>query len=117
VWWAWHIPIYLADGKANTAFEWAVFLVTTLSLSLIVSWLYLRTGGSVLIATLFHTSSNYAVFVFLRTFWQPSGDAQVLRLAYAAILVVAAALAATALWRRDPKHVEASGSGRHRGQG
>lgn len=100
VWWAWHIPMYLADGKANTAFDWALFLVTTLSLSLIVGWLYIRSGGSVLIATLFHTASNYAIFLFLRTLWHPVGDAMEVRLAYAAILACAASVTAWVMWSR-----------------
>jgi membrane protease YdiL (CAAX protease family) len=100
VWWAWHIPIYLADGKANSAFDWAMFLVTTLSLSLVVGRFYLRTGGSVLIAILFHTASNYAIFLFLRTLWRPLGEATELRLTYAGLLVIAAALAAWSMSSR-----------------
>jgi len=103
VWWAWHIPLYLADGKAYTAFDWVIFLANSLSLSLIMSWFYLKSDRSVLIATLFHTASNYAIFVFLRTLWHPVGDATELRFAYAVILVVAAALAA---WAMRSQHSE-----------
>jgi len=51
IWAAWHIPVVVSDPALRVPFP---FFSSILSLSIISTWLYLRTGGSVLILVLFH---------------------------------------------------------------
>jgi len=53
IWGCFHIPLYWQrSGFA------AIFLFLAMALSIIITWLFLRTRGSVLIATMFHAVFN-----------------------------------------------------------
>lgn len=99
VWYLWHIPLYLADGKALHPM---VFLVNVLSLSVVFTWFYIKSSRSTLIAILLHTSTNYALFLIIKCFTLPHGI-DTLQLIYDAILVLAAT--AAALDMREPKRL------------
>ena len=51
IWSARHIPVVLSDPTLRVPLP---FFSAVLSLSILSTWLFLRTGGSVLIAVLFH---------------------------------------------------------------
>ncbi|MGE5248930.1 MAG: CPBP family intramembrane glutamic endopeptidase [Bacteroidota bacterium] len=57
IWGFWHLPKYLPDFDAGR-FAW--FMVHTLAQAVILTWIYNGTGGSLLLATLYHASSNTA---------------------------------------------------------
>ena len=58
-WALWHLPLYgIADGQQRTPL--AIFLVSVVALSLVYTWLWLVTAGSLLIAVLLHSSTNVA---------------------------------------------------------
>ena len=58
-WAPWHLPLYgMADGQERMPL--AIFLVSVVALSLIYTWLWLVTGGSLLIAVVLHSSTNVA---------------------------------------------------------
>lgn len=61
VWWLWHLPKYLG-GAGLLMFSLSFFDV--LAKSILLTWLYNNTKGSLLLATLFHSSINTAA-VFL----------------------------------------------------
>jgi membrane protease YdiL (CAAX protease family) len=71
IWGLWHIPLYfvLGTGQYETAasagvtFAIAAFVVWTMGLSVLFTWLFNETGGSLVIAILFHTAVNLAAFV------------------------------------------------------
>jgi membrane protease YdiL (CAAX protease family) len=57
IWVGWHLPLFLTnEWGANTSFVW--FLWNVLALSVIMTWLFLRPGGSVIPAMLFHGGTN-----------------------------------------------------------
>jgi membrane protease YdiL (CAAX protease family) len=99
VWWFWHVPLYLADGRISTFGDWIGFLIHTLALSVIFTWFFLRSGGSTLMAILLHTASNYFVYVLLITIWHRAGSSTLPHNTYDAIVVVAGAVAAISLAR------------------
>ena len=57
VWGFWHLPKYLSDWDV-VAFFW--FMVHILTISLLLTWLYNNTQGSLLLVTIFHAASNTA---------------------------------------------------------
>jgi membrane protease YdiL (CAAX protease family) len=99
VWWLWHVPLYLADGRELSAGDWGVYLLTTLALSLVFTWFWLRSGGSTLMAILLHDATNFAVYLLLMNLWTRTGSELPQRVR-AAVVVAAGAAAAVALLRR-----------------
>ena len=65
IWAAWHLPNYFrpdwaaVNGGLNFSGV-AVFTVAAVSFSIVITWVYNRTGGSVLLAILLHCSLNFS---------------------------------------------------------
>lgn len=60
VWAIWHLPVDLAGGFGFGGPAAIVFrIVWTLPITVIFTWLYLRSGGSLLVALFLHTSINF----------------------------------------------------------
>jgi membrane protease YdiL (CAAX protease family) len=63
VWASWHLPLLVSDPSAQR--PPLQFAVSTVAMSVLFTWLYLRTRGSVLLAALMHAMFNsLAPFVF-----------------------------------------------------
>ena len=58
VWAAWHLPLFYIEGTTQTAIPFWQYMLQLLQLSVIYTWLYEGTGGSVFAASLFHASGN-----------------------------------------------------------
>jgi membrane protease YdiL (CAAX protease family) len=99
VWWLWHIPLYLADGRVSTAGAWIEFLVSTLALSVIFTWFFLKSKSSTFITILLHTTTNFSIFVLLLNVFHKVGTSTIPTYTYDSILVFAA-IAAAASFRR-----------------
>ena len=58
VWGLWHLPLALTPGdiRSGTFFGWTV--LGTVATAVVFTWAYNHTGGSLLIALLFHTAIN-----------------------------------------------------------
>ncbi|MFX1390972.1 MAG: CPBP family intramembrane glutamic endopeptidase [Promethearchaeota archaeon] len=56
IWGFWHAPIYLP--QYDYPFEFILFLLNTLKITIILTWLYNRTRGNVLSTALLHTIGN-----------------------------------------------------------
>jgi len=64
LWALWHVPLFLTVGSVQSGMFPAWYFVDLMASSLIFVWLFLRTKGSVLIATLLHASINtFAIFL------------------------------------------------------
>ena len=65
-WACWHVPLYAiaADGPERAPL--AVFLISVVALSILYTWFWLSTGGSLLIALLLHSATNVAGVLLLR---------------------------------------------------
>ena len=65
MWAAWHLPNYFRPDWAsvNGGFSLsgvAVFATVAVTFSVLITWVYNRTGGSVLMAVLLHASLNFS---------------------------------------------------------
>ena len=58
IWGAWHLPLFLIDGTVQENIPLWQFLLQQLLLAVLYTWLYNNTGGSLLIAIVFHTVGN-----------------------------------------------------------
>ena len=61
VWALWHLPLFWLAGDFHQQLPISWFLLQVLGSTFLYTWMYNRTNGSLLIALLFHTSSNAAV--------------------------------------------------------
>jgi membrane protease YdiL (CAAX protease family) len=64
IWGAWHYPVFRIPSMNQSSLSFPVFVVGAIVMSFIIAWLVLRTGGSVLIAVLFHLAVNLSLGVF-----------------------------------------------------
>jgi len=58
IWGLWHFPAFLMSGTPQSAWNFSAFFVGTVALSVIVTALFNRSGGSLLFAVLFHFQVN-----------------------------------------------------------
>jgi membrane protease YdiL (CAAX protease family) len=89
IWWLWHLPLVWTEGGAMEGQPLWLLLADLLVKSLIFTYVFLGTGGSVLIAILLHASTNlFAVSPAVG----PDGDLTVALLALALKVVLAVVL-------------------------
>ena len=66
IWGVWHLPISLVPGAnfpiALNLSLFCVFLLNAVSISVVMTWLFTNTEGSVFICYLYHTLLNTAIF-------------------------------------------------------
>lgn len=58
IWSLWHLPLHFIPGTTQSILPIGEFTIQTLVLAILYTWLHNRTGGSVLIAGLFHATGN-----------------------------------------------------------
>lgn len=58
LWAGWHIPLFFESGPARPGIPFPIYFVIVLVLSILFTWLYNNTGGSLLITALAHLSFN-----------------------------------------------------------
>src|SRR5215203_6837317 len=58
IWALWHLPLWLTGAPGRTPLLYAAFVVSTISLSVILTWVYNSTGGSLLMVVLLHATFN-----------------------------------------------------------
>jgi membrane protease YdiL (CAAX protease family) len=63
LWGGWHLPTFFVPGSPQAGIPFVAFLVFTTGASILFTWLYLHTRGSLLLATLFHGAINSFGFV------------------------------------------------------
>jgi membrane protease YdiL (CAAX protease family) len=59
IWWAWHLPTFFIPALSQHQLSIPIFLVNSLALSVIMTWLYERTRGDLLLMILVHVAANY----------------------------------------------------------
>jgi uncharacterized protein len=58
IWALWHLPLWLQGGPVQTPTVYAAFVVSAFALSVILTWVYNSTGGSLLMVVLLHATVN-----------------------------------------------------------
>lgn len=89
-WACWHLPLYAIDAGGRERAPLVLFLVSVVALSILYTWLWLSSGGSLLVALLLHSATNVAGVVLLRDAGSDFGPVAVAT----AFTVVLAAVAA-----------------------
>ena len=88
----WHLPLFFYPQAVQSGLSFPLFLAGTLSASILFTWIFNGTGGSLFLVSVLHSSLN-ATFVFLPLLPQVTGTTRQLWLFVAVITVVAATLA------------------------
>ncbi len=63
IWWAWHLPTFFIPALSQHQLSIPIFFVNTLALSVIMTWLYQRTRGDLLLMILVHLAANYCGWI------------------------------------------------------
>jgi uncharacterized protein len=106
IWALWHLPLWLTGTPGRTASLYAAFVVSVIALSVILTWVYNSTGGSLLLVVLLHATFNLPMTLAIE---QLGSQATVPLLLYWGLLVVAAI---AVVMVAGPKHL----SRKHRKQ-
>ena len=64
LWGFWHLPLYLLGLETRPLGIFPAFVVSVVAASVICTWMYNGTGGSLLIVVLFHATANLPLTVF-----------------------------------------------------
>lgn len=67
LWWLWHLPLVFIPGKfmVSTPLLFGILMVEMVLITILFTWIYNNTGGSILATMLFHTSMNWSIWVVL----------------------------------------------------
>lgn len=110
VWGPWHLPLWLTGRESHPISLFAAFVVSVICMSVLCTWMYNGTGGSLLIVVLFHATANLPVTYLIA----PLGkDMAPSFLVFVALMVVAATVVVLAtgpaqLSRTRQKQIELS---------
>jgi hypothetical protein len=63
IWGAWHLPLFWMAGNFHQQIPISLFILQTTGFSILYTWMYNNTCGSLLMAHLFHTASNTTIGV------------------------------------------------------
>jgi membrane protease YdiL (CAAX protease family) len=63
IWGVWHLPSFFVGGMEQNEMSIPLFLLNAIFLSIFVTWVFLHTRGSVLIAVLIHFSVNFCATI------------------------------------------------------
>jgi membrane protease YdiL (CAAX protease family) len=96
VWYAWHVPLYAAEDKLPALGDHAMFLYSCIALSIVMTWLFLKSGASTFLMIYVHDATNYATFLRFKLFPKIAASPWPTAV-YAALLFVLACAAAIAL--------------------
>ena len=64
LWGAWHIPLFFIAGTIQSQTPIWGFMILILCGTILFTWIYNNTGGSILAVMLFHTMNNLSFFMF-----------------------------------------------------
>ena len=87
VWGSFHLPLWLRGAESNPISYFPAFVIAVIATSVLCTWLYNSTGGSLLIVVLYHAAINLPLTVLIT----PLGSQMVQPfLIYVGITVIAA---------------------------
>ncbi len=58
IWACWHLPLFFISGTGQHQLPFGLFLLNTVALSILFTWVYNNTSGSILMSILLHTAVN-----------------------------------------------------------
>lgn len=88
-WGLWHLPLWLTGSASQPIALYPAFVVSAMAMSVVLTWIYNGTGGSLAVVVLYHAAANLPITLLLaplgRSVIQPF-------LIYTGLIVVAAAV-------------------------
>ena len=105
-WGLWHLPLWLTGAPGHTPLIYAGFVLSAFALSVLLTWVYNSTGGSLLMVVLLHATINLPISLLYDDL---GGRVTVPVLLYFGLMVVAAIVVVIVA---GPKHL----SRKHRKQ-
>jgi uncharacterized protein len=96
-WFLWHVPLFWLEGAAQKGSSMALFAAMVAAFSVLFTWLWMGTGGSLLAALLAHTMVNLTS-VCVEAVFPDAGVSDVGELVLAGFLVAAAFLVVALKW-------------------
>ncbi|WP_423999141.1 CPBP family intramembrane glutamic endopeptidase [Haloarcula salina] len=64
-WFAWHLPLFLVSGSSQAGDPVYYYALAVIALSVVFTWVYNETGGSVLATMVLHASVNTSGILYL----------------------------------------------------
>lgn len=64
VWGLWHLPLWFMPGEGHAYYSFFAFLLYTVSIAVIIGWLYNASGEKLVIAWIIHAMGNVSVPFF-----------------------------------------------------
>lgn len=61
IWGLWHVPLFLVAGSFQSTIPFGGFMISIVATSVVVSWIFNHTRGSVLLAALFHACTDVTI--------------------------------------------------------
>ena len=61
IWFVWHLPAFFISGTPQNGLALPAFFGSALSLSILATWLFLKTRGSVLPSIFLHLTANFSL--------------------------------------------------------
>ncbi len=101
LWGFWHFPLFFIEGDFHQTIPLGLFLIQSVALSIIMTWLYNNTRRSLLISHLFHASSNVTIGLLPILPVDTNGDLGALYITVAMLIVFTALIIIT----NGPKHL------------
>jgi uncharacterized protein len=87
IWGLWHLPLWLTGAPGRTPLIYAGFVLSAFALSVLLTWVYNSTGGSLLLVVLLHATINLPITLLYDDL---GGRVTVPVLLYFGLMVVAA---------------------------
>lgn len=69
LWTVWHLPFFFIQGTSQSSTPFFIFALGTIADSILITWVYNHTRGSVLLAILFHNALNITDLYFPLSLW------------------------------------------------
>ncbi|MFQ3633761.1 type II CAAX prenyl endopeptidase Rce1 family protein [Roseiflexus sp.] len=94
-WWLWHLPLVFIPGRFMTD-NFLLFLALSVEMmlaSILFTWVYNNTNGSVLAALLLHAAINWSIWLFL-----PSMKMNFSIIGFTVVILVIAVLVIIRIW-------------------
>jgi uncharacterized protein len=60
-WGIWHLPLFFITGSFHSMIPFGGFFISTIAMSILVSWIFAHTKGSILLAAIFHASTDITI--------------------------------------------------------
>ena len=58
LWAAWHLPLFFLLGAETNGQSFPFYVIQVTAISVVAAWLYMKTGGSLLLTMVFHAAVN-----------------------------------------------------------